>query len=502
MGIDVFDRDETFDPTIDSIVRVEAGRLRSKLTEYYSNVGRDDTVKIELPKGGYAASIQIAPDRRGTTVAKGTSIYRNKIAALFVGLLVIGAVVGSIRHFLTPQEIMPPGTGANDASGVQRGGRVVPAIAILPFDNLSGESEQEYFSDGITEDIITDLSILSGLKVIARHSTFVYKNKAVSIREVGRKLNVSHVLEGSVRKAGDRVRITAQLIDVETDSHIWADRYDRHLGDVFAIQEEVSKKIVGALEIALTKREEERLVHRATKSIEAHDAFLRGKEQFYRFDAAAVRRSIDLFTTAIERDSSYAEAYAWKSRALVYSFVSGFNPSKEGTVDKALDLARRSIALDDMLPMAHANLAWAQRWNKQIDEAVNGIARAVEIDPNFAEAYLWQSLILSTAGRGEEALEAINRSIRLNPNYGVTSIFAFGRANFALGNLATALDHFNRGIKRNPSFLPNHTFKVFTLELMGNPEAAEIARKDMAEVKPDYARSASYRYFFDENPRR
>lgn len=496
VGIDVFDRDSSFDPTIDSIVRVEAGRLRAKLTEYYADIGATDAVKIELPKGGYVVSIEFDSLPSDPKTGVRSLISRLPITAILASL--VAAVIGIL--VLAPQIRTSMSIGDAEKSSLSSNTDRPdnPAIAVLPFDNMSADSSQNYFSDGITEDVITDLSIVSGLRVIARNSTFVYKGKATAISDIARDLNVSHVLEGSVRKAGDRLRITAQLIDVSTQSHVWAERFDRPIGDVFAVQDEVAQKIVRALEIALTETEERRLSRNRTASVDAHDALLRGKEQFYLFKPDNIARSVELFSTAIERDPGYAEAYAWKARALVFQFIAGFVAIKQETVGQALVLANHAVELDKFLPMAHANLAWAMRWNSQLDEAASAVARAVELDPNFAEAYLWQSLILSSAGEGKSALRAIDHSTQLNPNYGVTSIFAVGRAKFELGDLDGAIEQFDRGIDRNPNFLPNHVYKVFAHESKKELNAADRARKIMAEVNPHYQKSASYRYYFSE----
>ncbi|MEO1251279.1 MAG: hypothetical protein AAFW81_02895 [Pseudomonadota bacterium] len=373
-----------------------------------------------------------------------------------------------------------------------------PAIAVLPFDNMSADPDQEYFSDGITEDIITDLSVLPDLAVIARNSTFVYKNRPTSIRVIADDLGVSHVLEGSVRRDGDMVRITAQLIDVETEAHIWAGRYDRAIDDVFEIQEAVSREIVAALELALPVKDSAIVTGAHRPNLLAHDAFLRGKEQFYRYDEEGVLGAIDLFAAAIDQDADFAEAYAWKSRALIFAFISGFNSSKDETVGQALLFAERAIELDRLLPSANANLAWAKRWNQEFAHAEALINRAIDLDPNSADAYLWKSLILSTVGKGDEALDAIERSNRLNPNYGATSIFALGRAQLQRGAVDEAIAIFDRGINRNPNFLPNHMFKLLALEKTGALDRAIAAKAMMAQINPNFEQSAAYQNYLAE----
>lgn len=486
VGIEVFDRDESFDPSTDSIVRVEAGRLRSKLAEYYSDAGSRDPVVISMPKGGYGVAITFRSEAPDLSAPKQGSPRHN----VAIGFLLATILLGSVYFgFFRP---VPPSGGAPAADQGEA------AIAILPFDNMSADPAQEYFSDGITEDIITDLSILSDLTVIARRSTFVYKERPASITDVGRDLGVRYVVEGSVRRDADRLRITATLIDVDTQTHLWAERFDRDVDDVFAIQEEVSREIVDALEITLTEVEQERLGHRGTDSVAAHDLLLRGQEQFYRFTPHGVSEAISLFEQARSIDATYAEAYAWQSRALVYAYISGINQSHSLTIAPAVSLAQRAIELDEMLPLAHANLGWSLRWNDDVQRGIAALSRATELDPNFADAYLWLSLILSPLGRGDEALAAIRRSLRIDPHYDVTHVFALGRAHLVLGDYGEALEHFERGIARNPNFVPNHVFKVLALEALDEREEAAAATEFLARTNPEYEQSASYRIYLLE----
>jgi adenylate cyclase len=213
-----------------------------------------------------------------------------------------------------------------------------PSVAVLPFVNMSGDPEQEYFSDGITEDLITDLSKISALFVIARISVFAYKGKAAKVQEVSRDLGVRFLLEGSVRKAGRRIRINAQLIDAVTGGHLWAERFDRELGDIFDVQDEIIQEIVTALSTNLTKKERDRLSHRDTNSVTAYDYVLRGMQSHYRFTKEGNDRAQELFQKAIEVDSSYAMAYAWLALAVLHSWTQGWDPDLQ-ILPKAFELA-------------------------------------------------------------------------------------------------------------------------------------------------------------------
>ena len=373
-----------------------------------------------------------------------------------------------------------------------------PSIAVLPFDNMSADPEQEYFSDGITEDILTDLSKLSGLLVISRHSTFVYKGKSVSTQQVGQDLGVRYVLEGSVRRAGNRIRITAQLVDAITNDHIWADRYDRELEDVFTLQDEVSRKIVDALKLNLTDLEEQRLGHIGTHNIEACDLLLQAREQFTLFTTEGVNNAIELASQVIELDPNYAEAYTTKSRVILFTFITGMSKTAEETLSSAMVLARKAVELDDLLPGAHATLAWSLMWHREIDEAISEIERAVELDPNDADTLMWQSMILSSAGRGKEALESIEKAMRINPHYQVVYIFALGNAYFCLSHYEEANFHYNRGIERNPNFLPNYLLKMGALSSLDKNDELIATRNTILKINPDFRVSPVYVFFNDK----
>lgn len=371
-----------------------------------------------------------------------------------------------------------------------------PSIAVLPFDNMSADPEQGYFSDGITEDILTDLSQVSGLLVISRHSTFVYKDKSIGIEQVGKELGVRYVLEGSVRKAGEKLRITAQLIDVATGDHLWADRYDRRLDDIFEVQDEVSRKIVSALQVKLTGMENNRLGHKGTDNVEALDLIFRGEEQFYLFTPEGNNNSVELFSKAIELDPEYAQAYSWKAQAILFKFITDVFESK-GDVSKALTLARKGVELDSFCSFSHSVLSWVLMWNRQVDDAIVASEKAIELDSNNAEGYLRLSMSLSSAGKGIEALAAIEKAIRINPHYKAPYSFAYGTAYFALGNYEEALKRLEQTQECNPNFMPSYIYKVSVLGLLGRSKDAEIARDELIQRNPDF-KATGFNMYNDE----
>ena len=279
-----------------------------------------------------------------------------------------------------------------------------PSIAVLPFMNMSDDKNQEYFSDGITEDIITDLSKVSGLFVIARNSVFAYKGKSIDIKQVANDLGVRHVLEGSVRKAGERVRITAQLIDGTSGGHEWAERYDRDLQDIFAVQDEVTEKIVAALKVQLTDAERERLARKDTENLEAYDCLLRGKEHYLRFTSAENNEARRQFEQAISLDPSYAVAHAELARVCIQARNHGWSDAPEDLLKEAFDNAKKATALDDNLAQAHIVLGFLYMWNKQHDLAIAEAGRGLALDPNNADGQMYMAIILSFAGRPQESV--------------------------------------------------------------------------------------------------
>jgi adenylate cyclase len=294
-----------------------------------------------------------------------------------------------------------------------------PSIVVLPFVNLSSDPEQEYFSDGITEDLISKLSKLTGLSVMSRNTAFTYKGKAVKVQEVSKELGVRYVLEGSVRKAGDQVRITAQLIDATTDHHLWAERYDRPLQDIFALQDALVHKMVTALQLQLTVRERGYLLRKSTENVEAYDVFLRGAAYFTRGTREANAQARQLYEQAVALDSTYADAYAHLAGTYRVEWSNRWSQDPQ-VLERAFELAQQARALDDTLPTAYVVFSWIY-WEKlQYEPALAEMERAIALDSNEARGpaafnYAGLAEVLSRMGRSVEALEAAEQALRLKP---------------------------------------------------------------------------------------
>jgi adenylate cyclase len=334
------------------------------------------------------------------------------VVALAGALLITGTFI-TVRYlsFSTSPQPLAPSTQAAPAALPLPD---KPSIVVLPFDNMSKDPAQDYFSNGITEVLTSDLSRLSSLFVIARNTAFTYQGKAVNIQEVGKELGVRYVLEGSVQKAGEHIRIVTQLIDTTTGGHLWAQRYDRPLQDLFALQDEIVQKIVTTLKLQLTLQEQGYVVRKDTDNLEAYDAFLRGQGYLYRYTKEANIQGRQMFEKAIALDPQYAEAYAWLGIIYHAEWILHWSADPQ-TLERALALAQQALALNDSLPAAHSLLSYVYVQKQQYDQALAAGERAIAFDPNYADSYAGQAQVLNLAGRPEEALQSVEQAMRLNP---------------------------------------------------------------------------------------
>lgn len=352
---------------------------------------------------------------------------------------------------------------------------VKPTIAVLPFNNFSDDINQEYFSDGLTEDLIADISKISDLSVIARHSTFFYKGQSPDIREVGTALGATHVVEGSVRKSGGSVRIAVQLVDALNGKPIWSERYDRRLKDVFAIQDEVVDHIVTALSLKLTPNEQERLANRGTENLEAYDLYLKGLEQESFFTQESNLESRRLFEKAIEIDPSFAGAIA--KLATAHSLAAEFGWASDDTAEfnRARILAEKAVALNDDLPLAHWALAriYSRKHNYDGARAIAELEKAIRIDPNYANAHAYYADILAMVGRSEKALNHLDTAMRLNPRFPFWYYHVLGLNQLMLTYYDAAIESFRKAIKRNHTVPWPHVGLVAAYGHLGMIDEAE-----------------------------
>jgi adenylate cyclase len=369
-----------------------------------------------------------------------------------------------------------------------------PSIAVLPFDNLTGDPDQEYFSDGITEEIITALSRTPELFVIARNSTFSYKGKPVKVQQVAEELGVQYVLEGSVRKTEDQVRITAQLIDALSGHHIWAERYDRMLADIFAIQDEITMKILTALQVKLTIGEEARLHAKGTDNLEAYLKVMQGRDQFYHFNRKTNARAKQLFKEAIALDPEYGMAYRFLGSVHLLDVWIQATESPRKSLSKAFEMARKAIALDDSLADAHALLGSLYTYKRQHDKAIERGEQAVALDPNSADAHQYLAMSLFFTGRHEESIAYSKKAIRFNPIPPVKYYLFLGHALCHAGRHEEAVEAINKVLRRKPNNLFAHTRLISCYSLLGRDEEARAEAAEVLRLNPKFLSSVWQRH--------
>ena len=359
-----------------------------------------------------------------------------------------------------------------------------PSIAVLPLVNMSGDPEQEFFSDGLTEDIITELSRFRDLLVISRNSTFVYKGKAVKVQEVAREFGVEYVLEGSVRKAGDRIRVTVQLIDAETDRHVWAERYDRELEDIFAIQDEMTRAIVATLPGRVEAATHDRAKRKPTDNMAAYECVLTAKVLHHRSireDNAEAQRLLD---RAIALDPNYAHAHAWKGCVLGQAWTYGWCEDRDAIFQQVAAELEVALALDDNDSDVHRILAALSLNREEHDRAAYHQERALALNPNYDLVVVQQGELLTWLGRPEEGIDWIKKAMRLNPYHPERFWSHLGRACYSAEKYAEAAEAFSRITK--PDYT-HHAFLAATFAQMGNRVAAAAHATEVLKREPTFS---------------
>jgi adenylate cyclase len=360
-----------------------------------------------------------------------------------------------------------------------------PSIAVLPFANLSGKEELGYFSDGITDEIITALSKLSGVFVISRTSSFTYRGQPIDIKQVGQKLGVRYVLEGSVRRSGGRVRVTSQLVDTNTGFQLWAERYDRKLKDSLDLQDEITKRIVASLSIELSAAEQRTLAKRYTNDMEAFDYFLRGQALFVRHSKDANERARDMFAKAIERDPVFARAYA--ALALTYADAYRFFWSRD--VDEAgrqaVDLAQKAVSLDIDSPQANWVLGYVELFvSGNPKSAIESGKRALAFEPNNADGHALLAVSHIYVGQPDRARDLIQKAMRLNPHYPSQYPSVLGYAHFFSGRYDDARVALQEALEQNPERIPPNVYLAATYVRAGELDEARWQAKVIQLIDP------------------
>jgi adenylate cyclase len=458
-------------------------QVRNKLSIGFEDIGSQKVKNIAEPISAY----RLVPGERlvsaDATIAARPSDSRRWLVPATAAIALVIIVAGGLA-------VWRPWTPTVEPASVERMASALPdkpSIAVLPFNNMSDDPGQEYFADGMSEDLITDLSKISGLFVIARNSSFVYKNQAVNVKDVGNALGVRYVLEGSVRKLGDKVRINAQLIDAETGGHLWADRFDRDYGDVFKLQNEVIRHIVSALEVNLRGDEETRLVKRHTDSVEAYDLFLKGQREFFKFTHEGNIEARRYYRLATERDPNFARAFANLGWTHARDYQDGWSSSPEDSLNKALALANDAASIDDSVSQVHWVLGQVLLFKKDYEGALAEAKRTIELSPSNPDAKILLARILAFSGNPKESIRLINEAMIINPYYPMQYLMNIGIAHFASGEYDKAEVALVKAINRNPEAQRARMWLVATYANSGQLDEANWALEELMVLNPSFS---------------
>ena len=363
-----------------------------------------------------------------------------------------------------------------------------PSVAVLPFTNMSGDAEQEYFADGITEDIITALSKIEKLFVIARNSTFTYKGQAVDIKLVGREQGVRYVLEGSVRRGGDRLRITAQLIDAASGHHLWAERYDREISDVFALQDEITREVAAALQVELTEGEQARLWASGTKDLEAWELIIQAHHLIQRHHREDTHEARRLLEQALRLDETYSTA--WELLSITHwsdAINEGWSDSREASLARALEANDRALTIDPSNPDTLASLSLIKLTSGNHDEALALSEKAVALAPSHANNMAMAGVIAVYCGKPREALGLVRKAMRLCPIYPIWYLYPLTRAYWFMGMTDEAIVAARSAIERDPELSLSHTLHAIVLTDAGREAEARRAVAEVLRLEPKFS---------------
>jgi TolB-like protein/class 3 adenylate cyclase/Flp pilus assembly protein TadD len=497
LGDVIVDGDNIFGDGVNIAARLEAlaqpgtvcisqtvyDQVRNKLDLDYRPLGSHRVKNIAQPVRAYAVGLSatVLRPRRGRRIL---------VVAAAITALVVAALIGWVLHIGTGRELLGLSTApraveiATLTAPTRLTGR--PSVAVLPFKNMSADANQDFFTDGITEDVITALGRFSNLLVIAKSASFPFKGSNAAPAEIGRLLDARYLLEGSIRRAGDRIRVNTELTEAATGLHLWSETYDAEVKDIFAVQDDIARRVVGAAAVKLTRFERERVLTKPTESLAAYEYVLRGRE----FLSHATRDKNDeaaaLFQRATDLDPSYAAAYAALGGSHFEAVVSGWTEFRQEELEQAETLAQKALALDPMTTSAYRLLAFINMYKRRYDLALGQIDRALEINPNDVDSYQTRGTILVWAGRATEALRWLESALRFDHSHLLT-VNSLCWAYYFLGRYNEAVEAGDRALARNPgrsNQMIMHSLLAAAYAQMGRNQDAEGERTIIMHLSP------------------
>lgn len=476
----------------------------NKLRNAFGDDRQNPRIIETLPKIGYHLVAPVSPldDVKITGDSKTTSIgdirtYNPWILLLGVSITLL--VLATSYWLLSGDSIQPEDFDQVKAGLPQQQAHKTPeklpeglsahknSIAVLPFENLNKDPDQDYFSDGMTDDLITDLSNISGLSVIARNAVFSYKGRSIKAQQITEELGVTHILEGSIRRVGNRIRINAQFIDAKSGMHIWAERYDRNLDNIFELQDEITERIVTALKIELSDQEKSELGKRYTNDIAAYDLFLKGQQEFLKFTREGNNKARGYFRKATELDPQFARAYANYGWTYARDFQDGWTSTPGESLDIALELALMAKNLDANSLRVHWILGQVYLYKRNYDLAIEHVKRAIELSPNSPDPKILLARILTFSGDPTRSIAIINEAITFNPFYPMQYEMNLGISYFANGDYAKASKALTKAMERNPGAQRVRMWLVATYANTGNLDAARWEYEELLMINPNFS---------------
>ena len=460
-------------------------QVKNKLNLGYKYLGGQTVKNISEPVRVYRVLME--SEAAGKVIGEkkiSPRRWQRPVLALVGILILIAAAVAVWQFALRPS---PPPVEKADPRKMALPLPDKPSIAVLPFMNMSGDKEQEYFSDGITGNIITGLSRIPRLFVIARNSTFIYKGKGVKVQQVAEELGVRYVLEGSVQRSESRIRITAQLIDAITGNHLWAERYDRDLKDIFAVQDEITIRIMGAMRVKLTEGEQD-LRGRSPRNLEAFLKILQAQEYIQRFNIEGNIMGKQLAEETIALDPEFAWGYYGLGSAHMMDVWLGLSKSPKESLEKAIELTQKAISLDPKgSATPYAALGYLYTLKRDYDKAIAEGEKAVALDPGGADAYALLGMSLNYADRPKEAIPLFEKAIRLNPNGPTHYFLNFGTSYRTMGQYQEAITQYKKALRIAPNNIIAHLALAATYSSLGRDEEAHAEAEEVLKINPKFS---------------
>jgi len=485
-GVNIAARLEAIaDPGGICISKTAFDQIETKLPFGYTYLGEQPVKNIAKPVGAYKVLMEPRVIVAGVPEKKPqVPAWRRKglLAGALVALICIIGI--AVWNFYFRRPSIEPASEKKMAFPLPD----KPSIAVLPFANMSDDKSQEYLADGITENIISAMSQVPNLFVIARNSTFTYKGKPVKVQQVAEDLGVRYVLEGSVQKSGDTLRITAQLIDAITGQHVWSERYDRELKDIFALQDDITMKVITALQVKLTVGEGARLLAKGTKNLEAYLKYLQGMAALNTQTKEGYAQARRLYEEVIALDPQYASAYSSLGGFHAMDAVQGFSKTPGESFNQALELIKKAIAIDESDARSHSMLGWIYVFvGRQYDKAIAECEKGIDLAPNSAECHIWMSFVLTMAGRYEEAVRYGEQALRLNPYPPSWWIRQLGLSNFFAGQYEEAIAAHKKSLNVSPKDLLTHQHLTAAYSWAGRHEEARAQAAEILRMNPKFS---------------